>query len=135
LTFQELLSIGTLAAFAALFFNVSVSVSSLTSVAGALFGAASGLQRIAEVLAERPSVLDDPNATTLPRPTGALRLEHVRYNYPGALAGVSDLSLEIPAGGLYAFVGPSGSGKTTILNLVARFHDPAHGTIRIDGHD
>src|SRR5260221_5403639 len=135
LTFQELLSIGTLAAFAALFFNVSTSVSSLTSVAGSLLGAAGGLRRIAEVFAERPSVLDDPDAVALPRPTGALRFEQVRYNYPGALAGVSDLSFEIPAGGLYAFVGPSGSGKTTVLNLLARFHDPSQGAIRIDGHD
>src|SRR5258706_3601488 len=51
LTFQELLSIGTLAAFAALFFNVSTSVSSLTSVAGSLLGAAGGLRRIARAVA------------------------------------------------------------------------------------
>jgi ATP-binding cassette subfamily B protein len=135
LTFQGLLSIGTLAAFAALFFNVSASVSSLTSVAAPLLGAVGGLRRIAEVLAEQPSVLDDPDAVALPRPSGALRFERVRYNYPGALAGVSDVSLVIPAGGLYAFVGPSGSGKTTILYLLARFHDPSQGAIFIDDHD
>jgi ATP-binding cassette, subfamily B, bacterial len=32
-------------------------------------------------------------------------------------------------------VGPSGAGKTTITDLVARFHDPTSGTIRLNGID
>jgi len=32
-------------------------------------------------------------------------------------------------------VGPSGGGKTTLTDLVARFHDPTSGTIRINGLD
>jgi ATP-binding cassette subfamily B protein len=32
-------------------------------------------------------------------------------------------------------VGPTGAGKTTITGLVARFHDPQHGRILIDGTD
>jgi ATP-binding cassette subfamily B protein/subfamily B ATP-binding cassette protein MsbA len=32
-------------------------------------------------------------------------------------------------------VGPSGAGKTTITDLVARFHDPTSGAIRLNGID
>ena len=32
-------------------------------------------------------------------------------------------------------VGPSGAGKTTLTDLVARFHDPTSGAIRINGID
>jgi ATP-binding cassette subfamily B protein len=135
LTFQGLLSVGTLAAFSALFFNVSVAVSGLTSLAGPMIEAAGGLRRIAEILAERPSVVDAPDAAPLPRPLDVIEFDKVRYAYPGSLAGVADLSLVIQAGGLYAVVGPSGSGKTTLLNLLARFQDPAQGAILIDGHD
>ena len=135
LTFQDLLSVGTLAAFSALFFNVSVAVSGLTTVAAPLLDAVGGLQRIAEILAERPTVAESPDAIALPRPVDAIEFDRVRYVYPGSLAGVADLSLVIPAGGLYAVVGPSGSGKTTLLNLLARFTDPAQGAITIDGHD
>jgi ATP-binding cassette subfamily B protein/subfamily B ATP-binding cassette protein MsbA len=34
-----------------------------------------------------------------------------------------------------ALVGPSGAGKTTITDLVARFHDPQHGRILLNGID
>jgi ATP-binding cassette subfamily B protein len=135
LTFQGLLSIGTLAAFSALFFNVSAAVAGLTSLAPPLIEAAGGLRRIAELLDEKPSVVDAPDAIALPRPTEAIEFERVRYSYPGSRAGVSDLSLTIPAGGLYAVVGPSGSGKTTLLILLARFQDPTQGVVTIDGHD
>ncbi|MEJ0070411.1 MAG: ATP-binding cassette domain-containing protein [Pseudomonadota bacterium] len=43
--------------------------------------------------------------------------------------------MTIPVGGLIAVVGPSGSGKTTLIKLLARFHDPASGTVSIDGRD
>ncbi|MBV8165584.1 MAG: ATP-binding cassette domain-containing protein [Alphaproteobacteria bacterium] len=135
LTFQELLSVGTLAAFSALFFNVSASVAALTNLAGPLLEASGGFKRIAEILAERPSVVDDADAAELPRPTHEIVFDQVRYTYPASVAGVSDLSLTIPQGGLYAFIGPSGSGKSTVLNLLARFQDPSHGAIRIDDHD
>jgi ABC-type multidrug transport system fused ATPase/permease subunit len=34
-----------------------------------------------------------------------------------------------------ALVGETGAGKTTMVKLLARFHDPTSGCVRIDGHD
>jgi subfamily B ATP-binding cassette protein MsbA len=34
-----------------------------------------------------------------------------------------------------ALVGPSGSGKSTIISLIAAFHEPGGGSIRVDGID
>nr|WP_301436616.1 ATP-binding cassette domain-containing protein [Corynebacterium casei] len=37
---------------------------------------------------------------------------------------MDNLSLEIPAGELVAFVGPSGCGKTTSLKMINRLVEP-----------
>jgi ABC-type multidrug transport system fused ATPase/permease subunit len=58
---------------------------------------------------------------------------------PGSAASpawiLNDLSLEIPAGSIAAFVGASGSGKTTAARLLQRFYDPQSGVIIMDGAD
>lgn len=51
---------------------------------------------------------------------------------PAVIQGVS---FKVRAGETIALVGPSGSGKTTLCNLIARFYDPASGSISFDGVD
>jgi ATP-binding cassette subfamily B protein/subfamily B ATP-binding cassette protein MsbA len=46
-----------------------------------------------------------------------------------------DVSLDVAAGETVALVGPSGAGKTTLCNLVARFYDPTHGRVLLDGRE
>jgi branched-chain amino acid transport system ATP-binding protein len=47
-----------------------------------------------------------------------LRIEHLEVRY-GDLIGVSDVSLDVPEGGVVALLGSNGGGKTTVLNAVA----------------
>ncbi|MGI9319042.1 MAG: lipid A export permease/ATP-binding protein MsbA [bacterium] len=47
---------------------------------------------------------------------------------------IDGIDFSIPAGSTCALVGRSGSGKTTLARLVARFHDPVEGVIKMDGH-
>lgn len=48
---------------------------------------------------------------------------------------LQDISIELPAGSLTAFVGASGAGKSTAAQLIPRFWDVTGGSIRIDGVD
>ncbi|MGL5448646.1 MAG: ABC transporter ATP-binding protein [Rhabdaerophilum sp.] len=64
-----------------------------------------------------------------------LALEDISFTYPGAGAGVRDVSLEIREGELLAVIGPSGCGKSTILKLIAGFLMPQQGVIRIGGQN
>ena len=48
---------------------------------------------------------------------------------------LQNVSLTVEAGETLGIVGPSGAGKSTLLSLVARFYDPTHGRVMIDGED
>ena len=65
-----------------------------------------------------------------------IRLEHVRFRYPGMDRDVlRDLDLTIRAGEHVALVGENGSGKTTLVKLLCRLYDPTEGRILLEGID
>ena len=65
---------------------------------------------------------------------GEVSLEAVHFAYESETV-VNDLSFRARPGQTIAFVGPSGAGKSTVVDLIARFHDPTSGRVLIDGHD
>ena len=65
-----------------------------------------------------PRVLWAPDAETL-TPSEALR----------------GIDLRIEAGETVALVGQTGAGKSTVMKMIARFYDPDHGAVRVDGLD
>jgi putative ABC transport system ATP-binding protein len=63
------------------------------------------------------------------------RISRVYSVAGGAIAGVADVSLTIPAGTFVSLTGPSGSGKSTLLNLIAGLDRPDSGSVTVDGTD
>ena len=51
----------------------------------------------------------------------------------GRVTAVDDVSLVIPAGGVFGLLGPNGSGKTTMLSMLAGFIKPTSGAITLLG--
>ncbi len=64
-----------------------------------------------------------------------LKIEHLTKHYAGSDKGVTDLSLHVCAGDLYAFIGHNGAGKTTTLKAVAGIHAFDGGKILVNGTD
>jgi ATP-binding cassette, subfamily B, bacterial len=93
------------------------------------------LDKIFELLDERPELVDAADAIELPRLRGELRFDEVSFRYGEGAWALRDVDLVIPAGQTVALVGETGAGKSTFAKLVSRFYDPTEGRVLVDGHD
>jgi len=135
LYFQGAVSIGTLFAFMLYVQNFFDPVQQLSQLYGTFLSATAALDKITDVLDEEPEVLDAPGAVALPHVRGHVRFEGVRFTYGRGDEVLHGIDLDVPPGTTVALVGHTGAGKSTIAKLLARFYDPTHGRITIDGLD
>ncbi len=90
--------------------------------------------RLKEILDTRPDVVS--GTVTQGTSKGTIAFDHVCFRYQKMSSDVlSDLSLEIHAGESIAIIGSTGSGKSSMINLIPRFYDVTHGTVKVDGVD
>src|SRR2546425_1310099 len=141
-------SVGTLVLFIILIQNMFKPTRKLIKQWAAIGKVRASVERVAEVLARRPSVQDMPWAEEAPAFRGEIEFRHVSFAYqldpedaasatPGdseARPALDDVSFYVRRGEVVALVGPSGAGKSTIAQLVPRLYDPQVGEVRIDGH-
>ncbi|MEG4531125.1 ABC transporter ATP-binding protein [Microcoleus sp. D2_18a_D3] len=91
--------------------------------------------RIFELLAIEPTVVEKPGAIELPHVTGKVEYRNINFAYNSETPILQNMSLLVLPGEMIALVGASGAGKTTLVNLLPRFYDPQAGQILIDGID
>ena len=91
--------------------------------------------RIFELLAIKPTVVEKTGAIELPHVTGKVEYRNINFAYNSETPILQNMSLLVLPGEMIALVGASGAGKTTLVNLLPRFYDPQAGQILIDGID
>ncbi|HEY4401309.1 MAG TPA: ABC transporter ATP-binding protein [Acidimicrobiia bacterium] len=123
----DIVTVGTVAAFVLYLNNLFEPIQQLSQLYNTLQQAGAALQKLFELLDERPSIAERPGAVDLPE-EGGLDLEHVSFGY-GAEDVLHDISLRVPLGERLALVGPTGAGKSTLAKLIARFYDPREGNV------
>jgi ATP-binding cassette subfamily B protein len=130
-------SIGVLVAFVGYLTNFFDPIQQLSQVYTTYQAGMAALDKIFELLDERPDLRDEPDAVDLPPLRGEIEFDHVSFSYGGGGGGFAlrDVDLTVPPGQTVALVGATGAGKSTLVKLVARFYDPVDGAVRIDGHD
>src|SRR5262249_15284050 len=89
------------------------------------------IERMMDVLEERPEVADFPDAKPLVVTAGMIRFENVKFFYEPERPILDGLTFEVPAGHMVAIVGPSGAGKSTVSRILLRFYDVAGGRVLI----
>jgi ATP-binding cassette, subfamily B, bacterial len=131
-------TIGVLVAFVAALNNFFDPIQQLSQLYTTYQAGMAALDKIFELLDERPDVVDRRGALRLGQMEGRLDFEHVSFRYgegDEAVWALSDVDLHVPAGQTVALVGATGAGKSTLAKLVARFYDPTEGRVLVDGHD
>ncbi len=93
--------------------------------------------RIAEVLATEPSIVDPKTPLVYGADfAGTIEFKDVSFRYPGATDDVlSKISFTAKPGQTTAIIGTTGSGKSTLVSLIPRFYDATEGSIRVGGID
>jgi len=129
---------GQLGQFLMYAFFVGSSATALSSLWGEIQRAAGAMERLSELLHAEPAIQAPAAPEHLPgRIQGRIQFDHVRFSYPSRpeTLALEDFCLEIEPGETLAVVGPSGAGKSTSFQLLLRFYDVQHGSIRVDGRD
>jgi ATP-binding cassette, subfamily B, bacterial len=93
------------------------------------------MERVFEILEMENDKPDKPDALDAPPIVREIRFENVAFEYRKGQPVVHDFNVVVPGGSVVALVGRSGAGKTTVTDLVARFHDPTQGCIRVNASD
>ncbi|MEH2161461.1 MAG: ABC transporter ATP-binding protein [Nostoc sp.] len=93
------------------------------------------VDRVFELMAIQPTVIEKINAIALPPVNGKVEYRHISFAYKPGEPILKDISLLVLPGEAIAVVGASGAGKTTFVNLLPRFYDPEVGQIFIDDVD
>jgi ATP-binding cassette, subfamily B, bacterial MsbA len=108
---------------------------SLSKVNVSLQQGLAAAERVFALIDRAPSLTEHPDAKPLPRMSGSVRFDNVRFSYGADEPALDGVRFEAPAGGVTALVGPSGAGKSTVLNLIPRFYDAESGRVLVNGCD
>jgi ATP-binding cassette, subfamily B, bacterial len=131
------LSLGTVVGAVTILTYLRWPLDSLSWLLAEAANATAATTRYWEVRDTVPAVADPAAPRAPARPVrGALRLEGVRFRYPGATTEVlRGVDLDVRPGETVALVGATGSGKTTLSALIPRLADVTGGRVLLDGVD
>jgi ATP-binding cassette, subfamily B, bacterial MsbA len=128
-------SLGELISLIYAFSRVYGPVKSLARVNNELRTLQGATERVFGIMKTIPEIRDRSNALELPRHQESIEFRDVSFAYESGIPVLQKISFTIRAGEMIAFVGSTGAGKSTLLDLIPRFYDVTHGSIRIDGID
>lgn len=124
----------SLLTFLLLLFRMQPQLKRLDYARVTLAGYAAGIAEVESLLRTDDKPYLSSGAVQIDGVTREIAFEHVTFRYAGeTAAAVTDVSLRIPKGSVFAIVGGSGAGKSTLVSLLCRLYDPTEGTVRVDG--
>jgi ATP-binding cassette subfamily B multidrug efflux pump len=133
--FGTTVTIGLVITFLAYVQRVNQPIQQIAVLWTNIQNAIAGAERIFGILDEKPAVVDKPNAKPMTEIKGKVEFNEVSHEYEDGVPVLKEVSFIAEPGQTIAIVGPTGAGKTTIINLLPRFYDVTHGSVKIDDVD
>ncbi|MEE1756620.1 ABC transporter ATP-binding protein [Streptomyces sp. SP18CS02] len=118
----------------ALALGVLAPVADSAAALGQAGGLRAAASRVGAAIGARAGAPAPPKPLPLPDGPLGIRLRGVRFDYGGAPV-LDGVDLTVRPGETLALVGASGAGKSTCAHLLARFWDPAAGSVELFGAD
>jgi len=135
LTIQGSITIGDFVAFSSYLFMLTWPMMALGWVTNLFQRGVTSLQRIQNVLQERPVLVPPAEPAAMPAKLNSISLRNLTFAYPyQSNSALRDISLEIEQG-ILGIVGKTGSGKTTLTHLLARLYPVEKDTLFWNGID
>ena len=131
----ENVSIGTYIAFGTYIGMFWQPIMNLSNFYNQFVNAASGAERIFEIIDTKADVKSAVDAPKMPMIKGNVQFKNVTFGYEEDVKVLKNVDFDVKSGETIALVGPTGAGKSTVVNLVSRFYDVDDGCILIDGTD
>ncbi len=128
-------SIGTYIAFGSYVGMFWQPILNLSNFYNQFVNAASGAERIFEIIDKKAEVTSKEDAKPMPEVKGDVEFKNVTFGYKKDVDVLKNVDFSVAQGETIALVGPTGAGKSTVVNLVSRFYDIRDGQILIDGKD
>ncbi len=129
------LTLGGFVTFTAFLAFLGAPIFQIVGIGTQISEALAGLERTREVMRERPEDQDPRRQIRIGELRGEVEFDQVDFQYEAGKPVLYDISFRSQPGTVTALVGPSGSGKSTIIGLIAAFHTPNEGVVRVDGVD
>jgi ATP-binding cassette subfamily B protein len=135
------LTAGALVGFVFLTYRFLEPIAEMTEVLDQTQTAVAGLRRVLGILAIPVGPPPDPRPVDFPSGPITVTLDDVSFSYRPRDGDdettdhpvLSHVSARIEPGTRVAVVGETGSGKTTLGRVLARFVDPSHGAVLLNG--
>jgi ABC-type multidrug transport system fused ATPase/permease subunit len=111
-------------------------VEKINELAGAVTGALTRADRLAELLDRPAGLLETADARVPAQLNGNLDLLACSFSHRAdghEVPALRAVNAHIAAGDCVAITGPSGAGKTTLLGLLLRLYDPDSGDVALSG--
>ncbi len=135
LTINGSITIGDFVAFTSYLFMLTWPMMALGWVTNLFQRGVTSLQRIQDILEERPVFAAPSNPQHVPEKISSITVANLAFSYPGQHDRVlDDVSMDVQQG-ILGIVGKTGSGKTTLCHLLARLYPVETGAVLWNGID